>query len=494
MKRIAIAIAAALVAIPATLDACTNLIVTSGASADGSVMITYTCDGEFHPRMSYTPPADHAPGDSLELRGWGGTLMGKIAQVPHTYGVVQLMNEHQLVIGETTFTGREELRDPDGILHYWWLMRIALQRCRTAREAVETMGALVEEYGYASTGESISIGDPKEAWLFEISGKGPGRRGAVWVAVRIPDGTICAHANQSVIREFPLHDGKNCLYAPDVIDFAIEKGYYDPASGKPFSFSDAYCPAPPQKRRYCATRVWSLFRRAAPSREFSPDYHRGVKDAEPYPLWIEPDGKLTRDDVFALMRDHYEGTPYDATDGYKTGTPNHTKFRTICTASTINAFVVSLDAKRPEPLAASIWLAMGKPDTTVFLPLYYGVETLPPGAGTGGNTHDYALFAKQHFEDADIKAAKADLIHTKVLELEKIAEADYGPMHQTLEKELFPAERAFIESRPAFEKEFAALYAKDKAKALKKLDAYVAAAFESVAKVTDKLIAEASAK
>ncbi len=188
----------------------------------------------------------------------------------------------------------------------------------------------------------------------------------------------------------------------------------------------------------------------------------------------------------AILRDHYEGTEYDATDGYKMGTPNRTKFRTICTSSTINAFVVSLDAKRPAPLAVAIWLAMGKPDTTVFLPLYYGVGSLPAGAGFGPGTHDYA--------DAEVKAAKDKLLNTKVLELEKAAEANYGPMRETLAKELFPAEQDFIAGRPKFEKDFAALYAKDKAKALKKLDEYVAAAFEKAAKITEKLAAATPAK
>jgi dipeptidase len=374
-------------------SACTNLIVTRGASVDGSVMITYTCDGEFHPHMSYTPPEDHEPGDSLELRDWSGNLRGKLPQPGHTYGVVHLMNEHQLVIGETTFTGREELRNPDGLLHYWWLMRIVLQRAKTAREAVEMMGELVAEYGYASTGESISIGDKEEAWLFEIIGKGPGREGAVWVAVRIPDGYICAHANQARIREFPLKDPKNCLYAPDVIDFAVEMGYYDPESGEPFSFSDAYCPAPPQKLRYCATRVWSLFRRAAPSKELSPDYHRGVRGADPYPLSIKPDEKLSREDVFALMRDHYEGTDYDMTKGVDAGqfcTPNrwrpmtweidgetYTWERPISTQQTGFSFVSQSRKDMPDAVGGVYWYGVDDTYFSVYVPFYACTDRIP---------------------------------------------------------------------------------------------------------------------
>lgn len=375
------------------------MLVTRGASADGSVMITYTCDGEFHPIMSYTPPADHEPGDSLEIRSWGGTLHGKVAQPEHTYGVVHLMNEHQLVIGETTFTGREELQNPEGLLHYWYLMRIALQRAKTAREAVEIMGALVEEYGYRSTGESISIGDKEEAWLFEIIGKGPGRKGAVWVAMRIPDGYICAHANQARIREFPLNDKKNCLYAPDVIDFAVEMGYYDPGSGRPFSFSDAYCPAPPQKLRYCATRVWSLFRRAAPSKEFPPDYHRGVKGAEPYPLWIKPDKKLTREDVFALMRDHYEGTEYDMCEGIDAGqfcSPNRWRpmdweidgetyswERPISTQQTGFSFVSQSRKDMPDAVGGVYWYGLDDTYFSVYVPFYACTDRIPEVFATG---------------------------------------------------------------------------------------------------------------
>ncbi|MDD3643685.1 MAG: C69 family dipeptidase, partial [Candidatus Krumholzibacteria bacterium] len=384
---------------PSGARGCTSILVTRGASADGSVMITYACDGEFHPIMRYTPPADHQPGDSTEIRDWSGAVRGKIAEPAHTWGVVHLMNEHQLVIGETTFTGREELENPEGLLHYWYLMRLALQRARTAREAVETIGALVEEYGYASTGESISIGDPEEAWLLEIIGKGPGRKGAVWVAVRVPDGYVCAHANQSVIHRFPKDDPKNCLYSPDVVDFAIEKGYYDPASGEPFSFSEAYCPAPPQKLRYCATRVWSIYRRAAPSRELSIDYHRGVPGAEPYPLWIKPDAKLTREDVFALMRDHYEGTGYDMCAGVDAGpfgTPNRWRpmtweidgttyswERPISTQQTGYSFVSQSRSGIPDAVGGVYWYGVDDTYFTVYVPFYACADRIPETFATG---------------------------------------------------------------------------------------------------------------
>jgi dipeptidase len=382
---------AALAAVPA--DSCTNLIVTKGASADGSVMITYTCDGEFYPHMNYEPAADHAPGDKVEIKDWSGAVRGTISQVPHTYAVVDYMNEHQLVIGETTFTGREELANPDGLLHYWVLMRLALERARTAREAVTVITGLVDEYGYASTGESISIGDPNEAWLLEIIGPGPGGKGAEWVALRIPDGCVCAHANKSRIGEFPLNDPKNCLYSPNVIDFAIGKGYYDSGSGKPFSFCEAYCPADVQKLRYTETRVWSLFRRIAPSREWPVDYHRGVAGAKRYPLWIKPDAKLTRADVFRLMRDHYEGTDYDMTRGVDAGpfgSPNrwrpitwkvdgadYTWERPISTQQTGFSFVSQSRSWLPDPIGGVLWYGLDDSYFTCYVPFYCGVTSVP---------------------------------------------------------------------------------------------------------------------
>ncbi len=387
-----IALLGLVLATPAAV-ACTNLMVTPGASADGSVMITYTCDGEFHPHLERREAADHPSGDSLEIKSWSGEVRGKVAQVEHTYAVVDLINEHQVAIGETTFDGREELQNPDGLLHYWDLMMLALQRARTAREAVEVMTSLVADYGYRSTGESFSIGDPDEVWYLEMIGPGPGGDGAHWVAVRVPDGMICAHANKARIGSFPLDDPENCLYSPQVISFAIEKGYYDPESGEPFRYCAAYCPDTPKNQRYAGGRVWSLFRRAAPSREFSDDYFRGVPGADPYPLWIEPDENLTLADVFALMRDHFEGTPYDMTRGIDAGpygSPyrwrpiywevDSTEYmweRPISTQQTGFSFVSQSRAWLPDPVGGVLWYGVDDTYFTCYTPLYCCIHDLP---------------------------------------------------------------------------------------------------------------------
>jgi len=374
-------------------EACTNLLVTKGASADGSVIITYTCDGEFHPHLRYSAAADYEPGESLEIKDRAGTVRGRIKQVRHTYAVVGLMNEQQLAISETTFDGRQELQNPDGLLHYWDLMRLALQRAKTAREAIKVMTDLVAEYGYRSTGESISIADTQEAWILEIIGPGPGGKGAVWVARRIPDGYISCHANKARIGEFPLDDPENCLYSENVISFAVEKGYYDPDSGEPFRFCEAYCPATPKNRRYADGRVWSFFRRAAPSQDFSPDYFRGVEGSEPYPLWVKPDKKLSVAAVFALMRDHFEGTDFDMTKGVDAGpygTPNRWRpihwtidgveygwERPISTQQTGFTFVSQSRAWLPDPIGGVYWYGVDDTYFTCYVPLYCGIDALP---------------------------------------------------------------------------------------------------------------------
>jgi dipeptidase len=381
------------------VEACTNLLVTKGASKDGSVMITYTCDGEFHPHLEYIPAADYESGDSLEITDWHGNVRGKIKQFPHTYAVVGLMNEHQLVISETTFDGRKELRNPDGLLHYWDLMHLALRRAKTAREAIKVMTDLVAEYGYQSTGESFSIGDTKEAWIMEMIGPGPGGHGAEWVALRIPNGCISCHANKARIGKFPLNDPKNCLYSGNVISFAVEKGYYDPASGEPFRFCEVYCPATPKNKRYADARVWSIFRRAAPSKKLSPDYHRAVEGTKPYPLWIKPDNKLSVADVFALMRDHYEGTEYDMTKGIDAGpygTPNRWRpiswmvdsveyawERPISTQQTGFSFVSQSRSWLPDPVGGVFWYGVDDTYTTCYAPLYCGIDTVPKSFTVG---------------------------------------------------------------------------------------------------------------
>ncbi len=384
--------------VPAT-TACTNILVTKGASEDGSVIITYTCDGEFHPHLRRYPAADYKPGEWLDIKDWSGKLRGKIKQVEHTYAVVGLMNEHQLAISETTASGREELVNPEGLLHYWDLMRLALQRAKTAREAITVMTNLVDEYGYRSMGESISIADTQEAWLLEIFGPGPGGAGAEWVAVRVPDGYISCHANQARIAEFPVDDPENCIYSKNVISFATEKGYYDPSSGQPFRFRDAYCPPTPRSCRYADGRVWSIFRRAAPSKNFSPDRFRAVEGAQPYPLWIKPDEKLSVADVFSLMRDHFEGTAYDMTKGFDAGpygsplrcrpidwTVDGTPYaweRPISTQQTGFTFVSQSRSWLPNPIGGVYWYGVDDTYTTCYVPLYCGITELPESYTVG---------------------------------------------------------------------------------------------------------------
>ncbi|MEA2031473.1 MAG: C69 family dipeptidase [candidate division Zixibacteria bacterium] len=391
-----------LAAIPCS--ACTNLLVTRGASADSSVMITYTCDAEFHPTLRYNPAEDYQNDDSVEITDWSGNVLGKIPQVAHTYAVVGLMNEHQLAISETTFSGREELRNPNGLLHYWDMMMLALKRARTAREAIIVMTNLVKEYGYRSSGETFSIADTKETWIMEMIGPGPDGKGAHWVALRIPDGYISCHANKSRIGEFPLDAPDSCLYSKDVISFAIEKGYYDPDPNKPFRFCDAYCPSTPKNRRYADTRVWSIFRRAAPSKNLSPDYHRAMPNTEPYPLWIKPDSNLATSDVFDLMRDHYEGTPYDMTTGLDAGpygTPNRWRpmtwqpdstdtigseyawERPISTQQTAFSFVSQSRDWLPDKIGGVYWYGVDDTYTSCYFPLYCGINAIPKSFTVG---------------------------------------------------------------------------------------------------------------
>lgn len=379
---------------------CTNLIVTKGASKDGSVMVVYTCDGEFHPHPRVIPAADHKRGEFIEIKRWDKDMVGKIKQVPHTYGVVgPYINEFQVAIGETTFGGREELVNSEAFLHYWHMMWITLQRSKTAREAVEVLTGLAEEYDYGSEGETFAIGDKNEAWIVEMTGTGPGGKGAVWVAMKIPDGYVCAHANKARIGEFPMDDPENCIYSKNVISFAIEKGYYDPVSGEPFRFNEVYDPSCPSNLRYCSTRIWSLFRRCAPSLNLSPDYHRGVKGAERYPLWIKPDSKLSLKDVIDLVRDHYEGTDIDMTKGMEAGPfgcPNRWRpltfqadsaecswERPVSTYNTGFSFISQSRSWLPDEVGGVLWYGFDDTYFTCYAPFYCCITGFPEIYTTG---------------------------------------------------------------------------------------------------------------
>ena len=316
-------------------SACTNLIVGKKASTDGSVMCSYNCDGfGFSGSLFYSPSGRHTPGEKIAIHGWGPSHEGMfVEQVEYTYNVVGLMNEKQVTIVETTFDGRLELVNHSGLLDYFSLMRLALQRSATAREAIRCMAELVEQYGYNSSGESITVCDPNEAWIMEIIGKGPDRKGAVWVALRIPDDCICAHANLSRIRQFPQQQKRSyksisslnlkqinrpeveCVYAHDVVAFAREKGFYN-GSDADFSFRDAYCPIDFENVRYADARVWSFFRHHCNPSEmdkYLPYINGDFDKCDHLPLWIKPDKPLSLRDVQADMRDHFEGTPLDMT-------------------------------------------------------------------------------------------------------------------------------------------------------------------------------------
>jgi len=385
--------------------ACTSILVTKGASKDGSTMITYAMDShELYGQLDYRSAGVHLPGTMRDIFDTdSGAFLGRVKEAPFTYARVGHINEHQLAIGETTFTGREELAGPAGIIDYGSLMWMALERCKTAREAVETMARLVDEYGYASTGESISIADPHEAWIFEIIGKGEGQKGAVWVAVKVPDGYISAHANLSRIRQFPLNDRENCLYSKDVISFAREKGWYQ-GEDKDFSFADTYCPPDFGGLRYCESRVWSVFRRSAPSLNLSSDFMKGVEGASLPPLWIKPDQKLAVRDVMELMRDHFEGTEFDMTKDVGAGPfelpyrwrpmeweldgQKYLNERAISTQQTAASFVTQSRSWLPDPIGGITWFGMDDTYSSVYVPFYCGIQDIPKAWGEESGSFD----------------------------------------------------------------------------------------------------------
>ncbi len=399
--------AAAILLMPKAYS-CTNVLVSKGASVDGSVMISYLADaGGLMDPLHFYPGGTYEPGDSLELFSWHtGKSLGKIAQVEKTYRVIGNMNEHQVAIGETTFTGRSELHDPNGIIDYGNMMYITLQRATTAREAIKIMTGLTAEYGYKRTGESFSVADKNEAWILEFIGKGKYGKGGVWVAARVPDGYIAVHANQSRIRKVDWNDTENWMWSEDVVDFARERGWFE-GNDEDFSFTDAYAPVTPTSLLLCEGRVWSVYNRAAPSQNFSPDYWRCVEGAEPYPLFIKPDNKVTLQDMIAYVRDHFHGTPFYTGEGFAAGpfgnpyrwrplffqvegdTVTRYAFeRTISQPQTGFSFISQARSWLPDHIGGIFWYGVDDTYSNAYMPLYMGM-TKPPRTFVIGDVYDF---------------------------------------------------------------------------------------------------------
>ena len=331
MKNLRLILAATAAVAYGAASACTNFIVTKGASTDGSVMVTYAADSHaLYGALYHTPGGKHKSGAMLPVYEWDtGRYLRDIPQVKETWSTIGNMNEHSLIIGETTYGGRRELEDSTGRMDYGSLIYITLQRAKTAREAIGVIAELANTYGYASSGESFSIADPDEAWIMELIGKGfkddgkggNARKGIVWVARRIPDGYVSAHANQARITTFPKNDPENCLYSPDVVSFAREMGYYDGPDAD-FSFCDAYAPLDFGALRACEARVWAFFRTVADDMDQYVDYAMGHNKENRMPLWVKPRTKVSPKTVFDCMRDHYEGTPMDMTTDIGAGGHN----------------------------------------------------------------------------------------------------------------------------------------------------------------------------
>lgn len=405
-------------------NACTNIIVTRGASKDNSAMVSYAADSHWlYGELYFHPAMDWKDGTMLNIVEWDTSKpLGQIPQVPHTYKTVGNMNEHQLIIGETTWGGRLELMDSTAIMDYGSLIYVALQRARTAREAIQVIVDLANEYGYASEGESFSIADKNEAWVMDLIGKGvemkDGKnvnKGLVWVARRIPDGYICAHANQARIQTFPLNDPENCLYAPDVIEFARSKGYF---SGKDedFDFSAAYNPIDFGGVRACDARAWSAFRILCDGKfTYEKDGKMITEDADDYldyvmgknlkhrmPLFVKPARKLGVKDVADAMRDHFEGTPLDMTQdigaggnalpyrwrpmGFKVGGWDYINERAIATQQTGFWFVGQARHDLPDVVGGVIWFGTDDAATSYLSPIYTNTDKVPECFREGNGT------------------------------------------------------------------------------------------------------------
>ena len=470
------ALAAIMSASAMEASACTNLIVGKKASVDGSVLVSYNADdyGMFG-HLCHYPAGTHQKGEMRKIFDWDtGEYHGEIPEAPVTYNVIGNINEFQLSIGETTYGGREEMIDTTGILDYGSLIYVTLQRAKTAREAISVMTSLVEKYGYCSSGETFSICDPNEAWIMEMMGTGPGSKGVVWVAMRIPDNAICAHANQSRIGKFDMRDKKNVVCSKNVISYARKMGWFTGRDAD-FSWKNTYARPDFSGRRFCDARVWSFFN----------NYQKGFdrylpwalgKDpnAEDMPLWIVPDRKLSVHDVQMGMRDHYEGTamaldttnvgggiyqmPYRPTPlQFKVDGKTYFNERPISTQQTAFSFVSQLRSWMPREIGGVIWFGNDDANMIAYTPVYCGNTVQPECYNTPGA--DAVTFSDKN----------AFWVCNWVSNMVYPRYSQIFPELQAVRDSL---ESSYFARQADFEKKAMNLYATDKPSALRMLNEY----------------------
>ncbi|MDY0254112.1 MAG: C69 family dipeptidase [Tenuifilaceae bacterium] len=492
-------------------QACTNFLVTKGASVDGSTMITYAADSQYlYGELYFWPAAKHAAGTMLRVYEWDtGKFLGEIPQVAETYRVVGNMNEFQLAIGETTYGGRRELVDTTGLIDYGSLIYITLQRAKNAREAIKIMAELVETHGYFSSGESFSIADPNEVWIMELIGKGTdlkterrtkktynANKGAVWVAKLIPDGYVSAHANHARITTFPKEDGKTSIssknldkifdkdvkvvYAHDVVDFARSKGYYS-GDGSDFSFSDTYAPLDFGSARFCEMRVWSFFKDIDKSMWSHFEYAKGHDMANRMPLWIKPENKLSAQDLMNFMRDHLEGTELDMRKDPGAGPhglpyrwrpltweyegKTYVNERATATQQTGFSFVTQSRSWLPDPIGGILWFSVDDAATTVYTPIYCGSTRTPETFAVGnGDIHTYSADAAFWVFNKVTNFAylRYDVMSADIIKVQQQLEGHYAAMTPAIDK----TAKQLYEEDPALALEFLTTYSVNNANAL----------------------------
>ena len=456
--------------------ACSNLIVGKKASVDGSVLVSYNADdyGMFG-HLCHYPAGTHPKGTMRQIYDWdSGVYHGEIEEAPVTYNVIGNINEFQLSIGETTYGGREEMVDSTGILDYGSLIYVTLQRAKTAREAISVMTSLVEKYGYNSEGETFSICDPNEAWIMEMQGTGAGSKGVVWVALRIPDDAICAHANQSRIGKFNMKDKKNVLYSKNVISYARKMGWFNGKDSE-FSWKNTYAFPDFSGRRFCDARVWSFFNHYAEGFDRYLPWALGKdKDAEDMPLWIVPNRKLSVADVENGMRDHYEGTalaldttsigsgiyemPYRPTPlTFTVDGKQYFNERPISTQQTAFTFVSQLRSWLPREIGGVLWFGNDDANMVAYTPVYCGNTTQPTCYNTKG---------------ADAVTFSADNAFWLCNMVSNMVYPRYSQLFPELKAVRDSLETSYFANQTSIEKQAADLYQTDKAAALKLLNNY----------------------